>query len=382
MLAGVFSALAPISSDLYLPSLPSIAHYFHASINLTQFSMTTYMLGFAMARLVMATLSDFVGRRQPLLISLVICFMGALLCWQAPSIAVLLLARFVQGFGGGGANALARVILRDTAPLKELPKYSSYNSMVAITLMAAAPLLGGYLQQYANWHVVFFILFVYSCLAFVIAWIMIPETNVHYQQIQFSVRTIFLSLKTLLGSFAYIKYALTAFLAFGVMVAWLTAGAVVLQKVLLLTAVQYGWCAALVAVGYFMGSYINSRLVGALGVRCMMWIGALSVVCAGMLMITAFFLLRSVSLLWILVLCFIAYFGASCLFANSYASALMPYPKIAGIATAIFGFIQLLGASLTSAFISWAPDVNQLPLSLVIVTFGILLVVLQLELKK
>jgi DHA1 family bicyclomycin/chloramphenicol resistance-like MFS transporter len=71
MLSGVFSAIAPISSDLYLPSLPSIAHYFHAPVNWVQLTITAYMFGFSLSRLLLATLSDFFGRRRPLLIALV-----------------------------------------------------------------------------------------------------------------------------------------------------------------------------------------------------------------------------------------------------------------------------------------------------------------------
>jgi Bcr/CflA subfamily drug resistance transporter len=376
ILAGVFSAMAPVASDLYLPSLPSIATYFHAPITWVQLSVTTYMFGFALSRLVMATLSDFFGRRRPMLIALVICILGAFFCWQASSITMLLIGRLVQGFGAGGSNVLARVILRDTVSIKELPKYNSYNSMVSITLMASAPLLGGYIQHSFNWHLVFLILLIYACFACCLAWWVIPETNEHYHNTTFSLKNIIKNIRVLLSDVIYLKYGLIAFLSFGVLMAWLTAGAVLLQKVLLLNAVQYGWCAALVALGYFLGSFLNSRVVDIWGVKRMMRLGSWCVVVAGGLMLIPIMFFHWVSLWWIVLPCMFAFFGASLLFANTYASALAPYAKTAGIATAILGCIQLLGAVLTSSVISWAPDINQLPLALIIFGFGVILLFL------
>jgi MFS family permease len=289
---------------------------------------------------------------------------------------MLLIARFVQGFGGGGSNVLARVILRDTVPIEELPKYNSYNSMIAITLMAAAPLLGGYIEHYFNWHLVFLILFVYSCIALVLAWFVIPETNEHYHEATFSMKNIAKNFVTLVSSLSYLKYGLIAFMAFGVLMAWLTAGAVILQKTLMLTAVQYGWCAALVAFGYFVGSFINSRLAQKVGVRKMMLFGAGCIIVAGAIMLASFLCFHLVTLRWIVLPTMLAFFGSSCLFANTYASALAPYVKIAGIATAILGCIQMLGAVFTSAMISWAPDVNQLPMAIIIFVFGVVLLLL------
>lgn len=376
MLAGVFSAMAPIASDLYLPSLPAIAQHFHASVGLVQLSVTAFVMGFALSRLVLAPWSDFVGRRKPLLFALCVCFFGALMCWQANSMTYLLIGRLVQGFGAGGSNVLARVILRDTVPVKELPKYNSYNSMIAITLMAAAPLLGGYIQHYLSWHTVFLILFIYSIVALVLAWFVIPETNEHYHQTNFSLRALSNSFVTLITSATYLKYALVVFLVYGAMLAWLTSGAVVLQKVLLLSAVQYGWCAALVALGYFVGSFINSRLAHVVGVPGMMRIGTACVLLAGVIMLVSFLCFHLVGLWWIVLPTMLLFFGCSLLFANTYAVALTPYAKMAGIAVAVLGSIQLLGGVLTSAIISWAPDINQLPLAIIVFVFGVVLLLL------
>jgi len=376
MLAGVFNAMAPIASDLYLPSLPHIADYYHAAITTVQLSITTFIFGFALSRIVLATWSDFVGRRRPLLIALLICVFGGLLCWLSSNIHIFLFGRLVQGFGAGGSNVLSRVMIRDTVPVKELPKYNSYNSMIGVTMMAAAPLFGGYIQHYFNWHLVFLILFIYALLAFVLAWFVIPETNEHHHTTTFCSKALRNNFLTLVGSKTYLKYAFIVFLVYGSMVAWLTMGPVVLQKALLLSPVQYGWCAALVALGYFLGALLNSRIVGKVGVLVMMRIGALSILLSGAILFVSFVGFHVVTVCWVVWPTVLMFFGCSLLFANTYGVALIPYAKIAGIAVAVLGSIQLMGGVLTSAIISWAPDVNQLPSSIIYLIVGVFLMVL------
>ena len=371
-LAGIFGAIGPIASDLYIPSLPSIAHYFLTSTHLAQFSITTFVLGFACARFLMGTASDYFGRKIPLLFSLILCLLGTLYCLHASAMHDFLVGRCLQGFGAGGCNVVARIIFRDTIPDKLLPKYTSFYSMTGITLMTGAPLLGGYLQHYSQWQTSFIFIALFAVIAFLIALFFIGESHPKHKRISFRVGNIFKNFLSLLN-INFLKYSVYVAFAYGVLMAWLTSGAVVLQNVVFLSAVQFGWCAALVGFGYFTGAFINSRVVSRMGTSKMILLGVWIIAIAGIGMVIPILFFQIINTFWIVMPATLAAFGASLLMPNSYATALMPYANIAGMAVALLGLIQMLGGAVTSAIISAAPDNNQLPLALIILSVGILL---------
>src|SRR3546814_12254652 len=92
-------ALGPISTDLYLPSLPSIGATFAAGTGDVQLTLSVFLAGFAVSQLVYGPLSDRFGRRPVILGGVALYLLESLACLVAPSIALLIVARFVQAFG-------------------------------------------------------------------------------------------------------------------------------------------------------------------------------------------------------------------------------------------------------------------------------------------
>src|SRR3989338_6223909 len=154
--------LTQLASDIYAPSLPGIASYFHTNVDLAQWSMAIYMLGVALSQLVYGPLSEGVGRKKPLLTGLIIMIVGTLICLFSPSIKVLILGRLIQGCGAGACAALWRSIFRDLFTGEELSKYGSYLVVFIMFIIPAAPLLGGYLEEFYSWRACFAFMTLYS----------------------------------------------------------------------------------------------------------------------------------------------------------------------------------------------------------------------------
>lgn len=376
ILAIFFASLGGVSSDLYLPSLPAIAHSLHTSVSLTQLSVALFMLGFSVARLSMAMISDAFGRKNPLIFSLLICLIGCLCCLFATNIYVLLFGRLLQGFGAGGSNVLGRIILRDRIETQVLAKYMSYFSMVGISLIAAAPLLGGYIEHYFNWRVTFVILLIYTTAALIVSIFVLPETNEFRHTDFLKLNFIKTNLKTLFMSPAFIISALFLSVGYGSLIAWLTSGSVVLQKVMLLSPVEFGWCAALIGFCYFIGAYTNSKLVDRFSIHRMQQIGVGCFFVGGIILLIPVLFFNYVSAAAFILPLMLSVYGLGLILPNAYAIGLMPFAKIAGIATAILCFIQVLGAFATSTIISLSPDRSQLPVGLIIFISGIICLIL------
>ena len=101
---GVMVALGPLTIDMYLPALPKIADDLSVSSSVAQLTLTGTLAGLALGQLIVGPLSDSLGRRRPLMAGIVLHMLASLLCLFAPNIAVLGVARGLQGIGRGGGD--------------------------------------------------------------------------------------------------------------------------------------------------------------------------------------------------------------------------------------------------------------------------------------
>ena len=113
LILGGLAAVGPLSIDMYLPAFPAIATDFGVGEDRVQLSLAAYFVGLAVGQLGIGPLLDRFGRRRPLLIGLVLYIAASLACMVAPSIALLIAARFVQALGGSACMVASRAIVRD-----------------------------------------------------------------------------------------------------------------------------------------------------------------------------------------------------------------------------------------------------------------------------
>ncbi|GIO56851.1 multidrug effflux MFS transporter [Paenibacillus cineris] len=155
LLLGLFSTLGPFTIDMYLPAFPEIAHNFNTSASLVQFSLTACLLGLGIGQLVMGSLSDVYGRRNPLLISMAVYIISSLACAFAPNIGLLILFRFAQGFSASAGIVISRAIARDLYSGHELTKFFSLLLLVGNLGPLAAPIAGSGILSFTTWIGVF-----------------------------------------------------------------------------------------------------------------------------------------------------------------------------------------------------------------------------------
>src|SRR4051794_36235807 len=94
-------SLGYVVTDIYLPSLPALTVHFHASDNKVQMTLFSYLLSFSLAPLICGPLSDHIGRKKVLLAGVIIGTLATLGCLFAQNIDLLIISRFIQGFGMG-----------------------------------------------------------------------------------------------------------------------------------------------------------------------------------------------------------------------------------------------------------------------------------------
>jgi EmrB/QacA subfamily drug resistance transporter len=119
--------------------------------------VTAYLLAATSATPLYGKLSDIYGRRPMFLVSVSVFLFGSILCGLAPSMLVLVLARFVQGIGGGGLLALSQTIAGDILSPKERASYQGYFATSFMTASLAGPVLGGFFAQHLHWSMIFWV---------------------------------------------------------------------------------------------------------------------------------------------------------------------------------------------------------------------------------
>jgi MFS transporter, DHA1 family, multidrug resistance protein len=133
----------PFATDTYTPAFPRVTADLATSASLVSLTLTTFFLGMALGQLLGGPLSDQRGRRIPMIIGGLICTLGAVGCALAPSIALLIVFRVVQGFGGGVAAVVARAVVVDVAKGDQLARVMSIMMAIGGLAPMVAPSSAG-----------------------------------------------------------------------------------------------------------------------------------------------------------------------------------------------------------------------------------------------
>ncbi len=158
IIIGVLVAmfLAALDQTIIATAMPTIGHALGDFKNLP-WIVTTYLLTSTAVTPLYGKISDIAGRRVTLLVAIGIFMLGSILCALAPTMLALILARALQGLGGGGLISLAQTIIADIVSPKERPRYQGYIASVYATSSVAGPALGGFMAEKLHWSAIFWI---------------------------------------------------------------------------------------------------------------------------------------------------------------------------------------------------------------------------------
>lgn len=357
--------LTGIASDIYAPSLPSIASNFNSDIGLVQWSMAIYMLGVAVSQLIYGPISEGIGRKAPLLGGLVVMLVGSFICVFASGVHALIWGRLIQGCGAGACASLWRAIFRDVFTGEELAKYGSYLVVFIMFIVPAIPLLGGYLEEFYGWRSSFVFMCVYTLITlFSILW-GFKETSQHHHLERLKFSHIVESYSTLLKSPIFMGVTIASFLTYGAFFAWFVTGPVLLIKGMGVKPNEFGWITFLGGgTAYGVAGWLNGRVVKRFGMPNMLRLGWSIMLLASVLMLVGHFF-RSLGIWVIVIPVTLFYFGTSFIWPNAFATAFTPFGKMAGYAAALYGFMQVSGAAALGGLMSHLPSETQRPLGLV-----------------
>lgn len=368
---ALLTALGPLSTDMYLPSLPAIAHDFGATTGQTQLTLSAFLFGFAAGQFFYGPVSDRVGRKPVLLFGIGLFTLASLVCALAPSIETLVAARFVQALGASGPIVLGRAIVRDFYEGARAGRELSRMGTIMGIVPAVAPVLGGLIAQVSGWRVTFGVMILCGAMLAATVALRLPESIRAKSDQPISFLSILKGFRILLGHAGYRVYVALSMLAYGGLFAFISGSSFVLQGLYGLDELTYAFSFAFVVMGFITGTTLAQRLVGPRGLDGTIRFGVMALALGGILMLV---LVASgvPSSLAITGPMAVYGIGVGLTMPQSMASALMPFPARAGTASSLLGICQMTFAAVLGILLGQGLGASALPLPIAIATTGVL----------
>jgi MFS transporter, DHA1 family, multidrug resistance protein len=355
-------ALNPLAMDMMLPALPNIRSAFEiADANLPQMVLSTFLIGFGAGQFLMGPLSDRFGRRPVLIGGMILYGVASLLAIAAPSFELLLLARALQGFGTSATRVIATSIVRDCYAGRRMASVMSLAMMVFVAVPVVAPSFGQAVLLLTQWRGIFVVLMLYGVLTLIWSALRMPETLPEAKRKSLAIGEVLRAYAQTITNRQTLGYALACGGVWGAMVSFVFSSQQVFTEIYHLGH-YFPLAFAAAATGVAIAGFLNSRIVGRLGMRVISH-GALvvyAVVAAVMLVAEQ---MQMLSLPLFMALATLMMFAFGLMMANFTALAMEPHGNIAGTASSLYGSITTLLGIGIGIMIGQSYDGTLLPFS-------------------
>ncbi|MBP6780141.1 MAG: multidrug effflux MFS transporter [Ottowia sp.] len=286
VLLAVLGMLGPFSIDTYIPAFSAIAQSLNATPVQMQQTLSAYLFGFAFMNLFHGALSDSFGRRPVILSGLAMFTVASLGCALAQNVGQLIFFRALQGLSTGAGIVVSRAVIRDMFPPSEAQRVMSQVTIYFGVAPAVAPIIGGVIAEYLDWHSIFWFLVGVGVVLWLANWRLLPET-LHVQDRQpFQVRNLMRGYWQLLTDARFLLLALASGVPFNGLFLYVLSAPAFLGDILQLRPTQFFWFFVLSIGGIMAGSWLSGRMAGKVkpknqimqGFRIMLGVSAINVV--------------------------------------------------------------------------------------------------------
>ena len=370
MMLTLLLGIQPVTTDLYLPALPTLTAALHTNVAAAQLTLSALILAFGISQLLCGPLADRFGRRPVLLWGMGVYCVASVLSTLAPGIEWLIACRALQGAAMAAAVTCGRSIVRDLFAPAEGARVLS-RALTGLGVIAGlSPLLGGLAVQALNWRVALLMpaLFGAGTLAYIV-WRFeetVPQKNVRATQL----RPLLRNWGSVLRNPTFRAWTALITFSYGGLFVFLAASSFVYIGVLGTSRLTYGAIVASNSVAYIVGTWLCRRLLARHGLRRSVAIGGVLTLTGGVG--AAVLSLAGVHTVWALL-------APQWLYAVGHgihqpcgqAGAVGPFPEKAGTAASLSGFAMMLSAFGVGQWLGHALNGTVYPLTLGVGAFSI-----------
>lgn len=342
------AAMAAMSMNVFLPSLPGMARYFSADYHVVQLSVALYLLVNALMQIAVGPLSDRFGRRPVLIWGFALYITASVACVFAPNITFFLAFRMMQATVVVGM-VLSRAAIRDMVPDAQAASMMGYVTMGIAIIPMVGPSIGGVLDQLFGWKANFWLQTAGGIAAITLIWRDMGET-ITPKQGGFSAQL--RAYPALLTSQRFWGYSLTAALTSGAFFAYLGGAPYVGSVIYDMPPARLGFFFGAPAAGYLVGNFLSGRFSVRIGMQRMVLWGALTTA-FGMILSMSAFALHIGSAYTFFGFMIMVGLGNGLTLPNANAGMMGVRPELAGSAAGLGGALMIGGGAALSALSGW-----------------------------
>jgi DHA1 family bicyclomycin/chloramphenicol resistance-like MFS transporter len=339
LLLASLSALGPFSIDTYLPSFQDIGQSLQASPVEVQQTLTAYLIPFAIMALWHGAISDALGRRRVILVTLALFGLSVAGCLFATRIEHLWVLRALQGMSAGAGIVISRAIVRDLYDGPAAHRLMSHITMMFALAPAIAPVIGGRLQEWFGWRSVFAFLVLATLALWLACWRLLPETLPPERRQPLHAGYLARSYWKVLSSPVFLFACGGLAFNFAGFFIYVMSAPVFLMRHLGVSETGFLWLFGPAMVGLMSGSWLSGRLAGKMSLRQTILRGYL-VMAAAALANVVLNLWLPPALPWSVLPIFVYTFGMSLAMPCLTLLALEPFPRQRGLAASCQMFLQ------------------------------------------
>jgi DHA1 family bicyclomycin/chloramphenicol resistance-like MFS transporter len=342
-----------LAMHIFVPALPRAAHDLGAGIAAMQMTVSLYIGGLAAGQLIYGPLADRFGRRPVLMAGLAVYTAAGLAAALAPGAHALIAARLFQALGGCAGLVLGRAIVRDTALPREAARRLAIMNLMVMVGPGVAPLIGSALAATSGWRSILFLLSGLGIANFVLTWRLLPETRPSTANSNLGMLA--LNYRRLLSSHRFLGFALGGGCATTSLYAFIAAAPFIFVDELGRPASEVGIYLAVLISGVWLGSLITSRLISRVATeQLLMFANVASVLSAFVFLGLVFF--GHLSVVSIMTCMFAFAVGSGIASPTALTLAISVRPEVAGSASGLYGFTQMIVGMLATALAGLGRD--------------------------
>jgi MFS transporter, DHA1 family, multidrug resistance protein len=371
VLLALLLGLQTVTTDLYLPALPAITEGFGGSMAQAQLTLTAMLLAFGTSQLVWGPLSDRFGRRPILLCGLSAYVAASLACALAPSMALLIVWRTVQGVAMGAAVMCARAIVRDLyAPTEGTRIMSKGLTGLGFFACLSGP-LGGLLADRFGRHAPLLALAVFGAITLAMVVWRFEESATQKNPRALQPATLVRTWWGIVRHPTFLSFSALGTATYAGLFTFLASSSFVFIQVLGLSRTQYGLVMFSMPLSYITGTFVCRHLLPRFGMRRTVAIaGAFSLLGGSLMGVLA---LAGLSSGWAIMLPFYLFMLAHGVHQPcSQSAAIGPFPQAAGAASALNGFLMMVAAFVMGGWLGVHMDGTVRPLAYGVWFWGVL----------
>ncbi len=364
---ALLASVAPIATDLYLSAFPGMATDLQSSATGIQFTLTAFLLGAALGQLLFGPLSDRLGRMRPLVVGAVVYVIASVAAALAPTLAVLIACRFVQGVSGAAGMVIGRAIVSDLAKGREAARAFSLLMLVGGVAPVIAPLAGSLLLAPLGWRGLLWIIAGVAVVGLVATLLVVRETHPAEARAKDAGSA---GQGRALMSRRFLGNAVAYAIGFAVMMAYISASPFLYQVLMGMSEVQYGMMFAANAVVLCVVSAAAAKITRTTSAVPVARIG-LGINLAAVAVIGVLVLMGTPTVAVCLAI-MVAVGSLGLVFGTTTALALDSLPGGVGMGSAVLGVAQFGLAGAVSPLVSIGGETTAVPLAVVMIAASLI----------